>query len=106
GGDAGRLLRSLGVAAADGSCLLTPPRAAATAAHGTGAPRAATRHGPSSPPPWPAYRAATAWLSRSRGWTRAVAGAGVRSRGANRNYSSNGRPPPAAAPRLRPCTAC
>ena len=55
--------------------------------------------------PWRACTAATAWLSRSRGWIRAVAGAGVRSRGANRNYSSNGRQPPAAAARLRPCTA-
>src|SRR5256886_11715565 len=40
---------------------------------GTAAPRAASRHAWSAPPPWPAYRAAIAWLSRCRWWARAAA---------------------------------
>src|SRR5262249_20903632 len=32
----------------------------------TGAPRAASRHGRSAPPPWPASAAATAWRSHCR----------------------------------------
>jgi len=52
-------------------CVLTPLLAGATAAHETGAPRGASRHGRSAPPPSPVYRAATVWPSRSRGSTRA-----------------------------------
>src|SRR5712691_10248971 len=86
--------------------VLIPPLAGATAAHGTGAPPGGSRHGRSAPPPWPVYRAATAWLSRGRGWARAGAGAGVSSRAVNRNYSTRDTEPAAAATRLRPCTGC
>ncbi len=65
--------------------LLIPPLAGAMMARGTAAPPAVSRHGPSAPLPWPAYTAATTGPSRSRGWARAVAGAGVSARGASRN---------------------
>ena len=87
-------------------CLLTPLLAGAMAARGTAAPHAASTHDRSVRLPLLGYRAATAWSSRSRWWARAVAGAGVRSRGASRNCSSSGTRPTAAATHLRPCTAC
>ena len=104
--DARRLLGPPHLAAPHEPCLLTPPLAAATAARERAGLLANSRHGPSTPPPSRACTAATAWSSRSRGWTRAGAGAGIRSRGANRSCSNNGRRPPAVVTRLRPCTAC
>jgi hypothetical protein len=71
--DARRLLRPPPLAAAHHHCLLTPPRAAATAARERATPPAASRRDPSAPRPWPAYRAAIAWLSRRRWWARAAA---------------------------------
>src|SRR5215831_10792230 len=94
--DARRLLRPPPLAAAHHHWLLTPPRAAATAARGTAAPHAGSRHGPSSPPPWPASTAATPWPSPSHWWARAVVGPDVRSRGANRSYNRPATRPPAA----------
>src|SRR2546427_3320389 len=104
--DARRHLRLSSLAASHHHGGLTAPRAAATAAPDSPAPRVSSRHGPSIPPPWPAYTAATTWPSRSRWWARAVAGAGVRSRGASRSYNRPDTRPTAAATRLRPCTAC
>src|SRR5262244_1827080 len=104
--DARRLLRPPPLAAAHHHWLLTPPRAAATAARGTAAPHAGSRHGPSSPPPWPASTAATPWPSPSHWWVPAAAQADVRWREADRNYSTRDIRPPAAATRLRPCRAC
>src|SRR5215510_1608266 len=86
--------------------LLTAHGAAATAARETSRPRAVSRPDRSTRLPSLAYRAATASRSPCRWWVPAVIGAGVGSRGAHRNYSSNGRRPSAAAIRLRPCTAC
>src|SRR5262245_16493302 len=82
--DAPRPLRPPPLAASHHHGWLTPPRAAATGARDTTAPRAVSRRDPSVPPPWLAYRAATAWPNRCRWWARAAAGAGVRSRGTNR----------------------
>src|SRR5215831_12619529 len=104
--DAHRLLRPPPLAAAHHHWLLTPPRAAATAARGTAAPHAGSRHGPSSPPPWPAYTAATPWPSPCRWWAPVGATADVRSRGASRNGRSNDTRPPAAVSPPRLCTAC
>src|SRR6266478_9839040 len=104
--DAHRLLRPPPLAASHHHGLLTPPLAAATAARDTAVPPARSRRDRSAPPPWLASRAATAEPSRSRWWARAVAGAGVSSRGASKNCRSSGRRPTAAATRLRPCTAC
>src|SRR5262249_41940453 len=103
--DARRLLRLPPRAAFHHHGVLTPLRAGATAGRETAAPRAASRHDRSGPRPSRACEVATAWLRRSHWWARAVAGAGVRLHGANRNCSSNGRWPPAAATRRRPCTA-
>ena len=100
-----RLPRPPSLAASHHRGLLTPPLSVATAARGTGAPPGGSRHGRSAPPPWPAYTAATTWPSRSRLWARAVAGAGVRSRGASRSYNRPDTRPTAAATRLRPGTA-
>jgi hypothetical protein len=56
---------------------LRPSAAGATATPERATPRAATTHGPSSPPPWRAYRAATAWRSLCRWWAQTAARAGV-----------------------------
>jgi len=86
--------------------FLTPLLAGTMAGRERAAPHAASRRGPWAPPPWPASRVATAWLSRCRGSARAGARAGVRWHGANRNCSNSGTRPTVAATRLRPCTAC
>src|SRR6266853_6458922 len=57
--------------------LLTPLLAAATAARERAGLRAGSRRGQSAPPPWPAYRAASVWLSPSRWSAAAAAGPGV-----------------------------
>ena len=64
---------------------LTLPLAAATGAHGTGAPRAASRRAPSAPRPWRASVAASAWPSPCRASAAAAAAPGVSSRVANKN---------------------
>src|SRR6266850_2852881 len=48
--------------------LLTHPLAAATAVLERASLRVAATRARSIPPPWPAYKAATAWLSPSRWW--------------------------------------
>src|SRR5439155_21165338 len=60
--------------------LLTPLRAAATAARGRAAPRAGSTHGRSAPRPWLVSGAATTWPNRCHGWVRTAATAGVRRR--------------------------
>jgi hypothetical protein len=103
--DARRRLRPASLAASHHHGWLTPPLVVATAAPERAAPHVASRHGPSIPPPWPAFRAATVWPSRCRWWARAAAGAGVSSRGASRNCSNNGTGRAAAATPPHPCTA-
>src|SRR2546422_40883 len=51
--DTRRLLRPPPRAASHHHSVLTPPRAGATAAHGSTAPRAASRRDPSVQRPWP-----------------------------------------------------
>ena len=87
------------------SLFLTPALVVATAAHGRAAPRAASRHDRSAPPPSRAYTAATAWLSRCRWWARAAARAGVSWYGANRNCDRRDTRLTAAVSPLRVCTA-
>ncbi len=65
--------------------LLTHSAAAATAAHGTGAPRGASTHDWSVPLPWPGCRAATVWPSPSRWWAPAAAEVGISWREVSRN---------------------
>ena len=50
-----------------------------------------SRRGPSVPPPWLVYRAATAWPNRCRWWARAVAGAGVRSHAGGKNFQRSAK---------------
>src|SRR6516164_3969487 len=77
--DARRLLRPPPLAAAHHHCLLTPPLAVATAARGTAAPRAVSRHARSGQRPSLASEAATAWPSPCPWWVPAAARAGVSS---------------------------
>src|SRR4030095_8829440 len=104
--DARRLLRSPPLAASHHHGVLTPPLVAATPAPDTARPLSASTHGRSIPPPSPVSRAATAWLSRCRGWAQAVVEADVSWHEANRRYNRPDTRPTAAATRLRPCTAC
>jgi len=62
-------------------CVLIPPLVVARVARGSAVPRVSSRRGPSVPPPWLAYRAATAARSPGRWCAPAVAGAGARGRG-------------------------
>src|SRR6266571_360639 len=71
--DARRPLRRSSRAASHHHGWLTPPRVVATAAPETAAPRAASRRDRSDLLPWPAYKAATSWLSPSRWSAGAVA---------------------------------
>src|SRR6266487_3202561 len=107
--DAGRAgtrrpLRLSSLAASHHYGWLTPPRVVATAAPETAAPRAASRRDRSDLLPWPAYKAATAWLNPSRWSAGAVATARGGWHGASRNYDRHGTRPIAAARRPRPCT--
>src|SRR5262249_3046125 len=83
--DARRHLRLSSRTASHHHGWLTPPRAAATAARETAAPRAASRRDPSGPRPWRASAAASAWPSPSRASAQAAATGGVRGHAANRN---------------------
>jgi len=71
--DAPRLLRPPPRATSHSCRWLIISLAVAPAAHGRAAPRATTRRDRWVPPPWPAYKAAIAWLSPCR-WS-AQAGA-------------------------------
>src|SRR6266850_1284630 len=86
--------------------LLTPLLAAATAARESAGLRAGSRRGQSAPPPWPAYRAASVWLSPSRWSAAAAAGPGVSCYEASKNCNTRGTQPTAAASPPLPCTAC
>src|SRR6266481_3794048 len=86
--------------------LLTPLLAAATAARERAGLRAGSRRGQSAPPPWPAYRAASVWLSPSRWSAAAAAGPGVSCYEASKNCNTRGTQPTAAASPPLPCTAC
>ena len=85
--------------------FLTPPRVVATAAPGRAAPRGASRHGPSIPPPAPASEAAMAWRSPSHGAAGAVATARVSWREANSNCRPCDPTPTASVRRPRLCRA-
>src|SRR6266704_2531540 len=85
--DAPRRLRPPLRAASHDHGMLTPSLAAAMAARDTTALRARSRHDRSTPPPWRACRAATAWPSPCRGWAQAAARAGVSSYVGDKNYS-------------------
>src|SRR5437016_547309 len=85
--------------------LLTHSAAAATAAHGTGAPRGASTHDRSVPLPWLGCRAATVWPSPSRWWAPAAAEVGISWREVSRNYSTRDTSPAAGVRRPRPCRA-
>src|SRR5215831_9910207 len=80
--DAPRWLRPLPLAASYHHGLLTDLRAAARATRGRAAPRAASTHDPSVPPPWRASAAATAWSSPCRWWAQAEATAPISWHGA------------------------
>src|SRR4029453_7440673 len=75
--DAPRRLRLAPLAASHHHGWLTPPRAAARVARGTGAPHAASRRDRSGPRPSLACQAATAWPSPGRGEGQGGARAGV-----------------------------
>jgi acetolactate synthase-1/2/3 large subunit len=102
--DAPYQLRPLPVAASH-SGLLTALRAAARAARGRAAPRAASTHDPSVPPPWPVSAAATAWSSPGRWWAQAEATAPVSWHGAGKSYSTRDTIPVAGVSPLHLCTA-
>src|SRR6266571_4326639 len=103
--DARRLLRPPPLTASHHHGVLTPLRAAATAARGTGAPRAASRHGRSIPPPWLVSGAASVWRSRCRASARTGARADGGWHAASRSYSSNGKERAVGATPPRLCTA-
>jgi hypothetical protein len=103
--DTRRPLRPPPLSASHHRDLLTPLLAVATAVPATTAPPSGTRHGPSTRRPWPAYRAASIWLSLSRWWAGAGATAGVRWYVANRNYNRPGTRPTAAVRHPRVCPA-
>src|SRR5215216_3583824 len=80
--------------------------AVATAARDTVTLLSTTRRDPSAPPPWPACRVATVWMSLSRSWVQAVVTPNVSWHEAGRNCGRYETRPPAGVNRPLPCTAC
>ena len=103
--DARRLLRSPPLAASHPYGILTPPRAGATAAHGSTAPRAASRRDPSVQRPWPVSVTASAWRSHGHGWAGAAATVGANWHAGGKNYSTCDTTPAAGVNLVRLCTA-
>src|SRR5215813_6030423 len=77
--------------------------AVAMAVRGITALRAASRHGPSAPPPWPVYRVATSWPTPCPWSARATASACGGWREANCSCNRRSRAPAAGASSPRTC---
>src|SRR4029450_7362771 len=103
--DTRRLLRPPPRAASHHHSVPTPPAPGATAAHGTPAPRAASRRDPSVQRPWPVSVPASAWRSQGHWWAGAAATVGANWHAGGKSCSTCDTTPAAGVSLVRLCTA-